>query len=164
MTISRFRQFASTKLGRCPKCFRASFTGAFLGWVALALALKIVPSSWRWFVLIWPLSFSILWLLHMLTFARRFTTADSPTHSHPILGRRRALATFAGAFAFALLASTGARAQQPACGACSTYCGQQRSACCYCVYNNCASGCASGDNTCINKCLTVLNNCGPYAC
>lgn len=66
-----------SKLGRCPACMRASFLGASLSWTVVALLFLALPlGSLPVIAAIGVASFfSVLWLLHMIVFARRRTRA-----------------------------------------------------------------------------------------
>lgn len=64
--------FISAKLGRCPRCMRASIRGAILGWGAMAGTHRLWPDSlFQWIVLVWPAAFTLLWVAHILTFGVR---------------------------------------------------------------------------------------------
>jgi hypothetical protein len=113
MTFSDFKRFISTRLGRCPKCFRASLLGAVIGWAAMPPAYSLLPQPESWIVFLWPLSFTALWVLHMLIFAQRaLSTGREVTlaTAAPELDRRRALAIFGAALLVAVLASMPRRA------------------------------------------------------
>lgn len=74
--FSGFVSLLSAKVGRCPKCMRASLKGALLGWVAVAVAYLLWPNTRFWYIaLLWPLSFSALWLAHIATFGIRIVVA-----------------------------------------------------------------------------------------
>lgn len=106
------------KLGRCPRCFRLAARGAVLGWSALLLVAALWP-GWVGLrpLMLWPLSFSALWLSHLIAFAWRRVSArldvprapgtkvDGGNRIELMVSRRRALGIFAGALLTAFLAS-----------------------------------------------------------
>jgi hypothetical protein len=65
----------SAKLGRCPICWRLSFQGAAVGWVVV-LILHLIGVDTRLLrpLMIWPLAFSTLWLLHIAVYGIRVVT------------------------------------------------------------------------------------------
>ncbi len=70
--IGRLSSLAGAKLGRCVKCWRRSFKGAICGWLALFIVNLLWPQdSILRMMWIWPLSFSALWLAHLVTFSSR---------------------------------------------------------------------------------------------
>jgi len=104
----------STKLGRCSKCIRASVLGAVLGWIVVIA----IHSAWRgtglWYpLLLWPLSFTVLWALHVTVFAARGITAQQQERraspdEHPLgpMSRREMLRVFLHNATFAVAASS----------------------------------------------------------
>ena len=64
--------YLTAKIGRCSKCMRQSLQLMLLSWTALAVA-AFVPSDGTAFFVIAALAAgsTALWLLHILTFARR---------------------------------------------------------------------------------------------
>lgn len=116
------RKLIAAKLGRCPKCFRASLAGAVFGWIAVAIlaSLPAKPVSY-WLIVAFPVSFTALWLLHMFTFAGRVAFVNnislraSPKNA---IARRQALAIFVGGLCFAILASVPLRARADCNGQC----------------------------------------------
>ena len=78
----------SAKLGRCPKCMRLSLRGAVVGWFVSATIYFVGPhvvlgqyANPVWpLVLIWPLSFTGLWLLHILVFGARVVKWELGQH------------------------------------------------------------------------------------
>jgi hypothetical protein len=73
-----FRKFfalCSAKLGRCPRCMRLSLRGALLGWIALTALHLFWPKSHFWYLGVWALGFTFLWLLHVGAFAVRSVAA-----------------------------------------------------------------------------------------
>jgi hypothetical protein len=100
-------RFFSRKIGRCPKCFRASLSGSILGWIATAIVFAL-PSkpSFYWLILLLPLSFTALWIVHMLVFAGRTTFATfAMPQTVESLSRRRVLTIFLSGLLFVVLAS-----------------------------------------------------------
>lgn len=156
---SRLRRFVSAKIGACPKCFRAALLGAVAGWLALPVAFTTLPSPWRLLVIAWPLAFSVLWLLHIVTFAGRSLSrsARRPQPEGARLDRRRALLAFSSALAVGISASLPATAATD-CGRCEQYSGKQHDDCCLCRYNNCTDACGN-DNSCINRCYKIYQSC-----
>ena len=62
----------AVKLGLCPKCIGYSLNGALLGWAASAVIGRLWPESPVRFVpLVWSVSFTIWWVLHIVTFGVR---------------------------------------------------------------------------------------------
>lgn len=98
MTFASLRSYMSSKIGRCPRCWRLSFRGALLGWLVIVVVLLVTMhtsfSMYRQLLIavlaVWPASFTALWLTHAVTFSYRATknhakapqTSDgSPTFS-----------------------------------------------------------------------------------
>jgi len=116
----------SAKLGRCPKCFRASATGAALGWLLEILVYFVWPSSvLQWIVLAWAVSFTVLWALHMVVFAIRALLLHKFEYSVDrgiSLSRRQVIRVFAQGLTLGILASVAfprpvlADIDCPACG------------------------------------------------
>ncbi len=66
------RDAASTKLGQCGRCIRLSARGAVIGWAVVgALRLLGGPLVLQSVLFAWPLSFTALWLAHVIAFAVR---------------------------------------------------------------------------------------------
>src|SRR5690348_17261496 len=103
----------SEKLGRCPKCMRLSLVGAITGW----LVLVGISQFWAQFrftslLTVWPVSFTALWLLHILVYASREAVQVlrvERSHAAPVIGplysRRRMVGVFAGSTAVVVLAT-----------------------------------------------------------
>lgn len=73
----RIREAISAKLGRCPRCWRLSFRGAVTGWIGAGVTHFLFQDARLWYViLIWSISFSILWLLHIAVFGLRVVAAE----------------------------------------------------------------------------------------
>jgi hypothetical protein len=86
--VRRIREAISAKLGRCPRCWRLSFRGAVIGWIGAGVIHLLFQDARVWYVvLIWPISFSILWLLHIATFGLRVVAAEREKRSLPHLDR-----------------------------------------------------------------------------
>lgn len=83
------------KLGRCPRCWRLSFQGAAIGWLAAILLYMLWPDSPAWrFFLAWPLAFTALWLLHIAVFVGRVAVAqrrEGIEGSERVMSRRELL-------------------------------------------------------------------------
>jgi hypothetical protein len=131
------RDAISAKLGRCPRCWRLSFRGALIGWIGAGLIHFLIPDARIWYVvLLWPVSFSVLWLAHIATFGLRVVAAErrrrtdssrdhlgagnEPRASRapeiaPTIGRREMLQRFSRSAAWAILVS----AAIPILSACS---------------------------------------------
>ncbi len=75
---ARVADLFSNKLGRCSKCIRASVQGAVLGWIAVTAIVVLLPDRFHmWYlVLLWPISFTILWLSHIGAYAARGISAQ----------------------------------------------------------------------------------------
>jgi hypothetical protein len=131
------KQFVSAKLGRCSKCFRASLFGAVLGWLAIVPTFAFIPNPECWIVLIWPVSFTALWVLHMLTFAQRSVVQRAV----PNWNRRHALAAFGSALTVAILASLPHSANAAQCSECFRLPPKERRECCNCQYEVCHDNC-----------------------
>ncbi len=114
----------STKLGRCPKCFRASLKGAIIGWLAFASVHVALPGSpLQWFVCLCAVMFSLLWASHMMTFATRSAGSTRTAVTDGVLAhvnRGQALRTFGIALLFAVLASAAFPARARADTTCKT--------------------------------------------
>ena len=79
--VERLRGVISAKLGRCPRCWRLSFRCAVFGWIAAGLAHFLIQDGRvEYVILAWPISFSILWLLHIVTFGLRVVAAERERH------------------------------------------------------------------------------------
>ena len=103
-TISGLGNVIKSKLGRCGLCMRWAFTGTVLGWLCFLGCTLIFP-SWRYLVLLIPLAFTLLWLLHILVFAARTTAnASSAPQVVPQFSRSRLL-VFAAASGAAIFLS-----------------------------------------------------------
>ena len=84
----RIREAIFAKLGRCPRCWRLSFRGAVIGWIGAGVIHLFFQDARLWyFILMWPISFSILWLLHIATFASRVVTVEQRRRSLSSLDR-----------------------------------------------------------------------------
>ena len=91
MMVSYVLAMINRKLGRCPRCWRLSFTGAVLGSV-LVVALRIVGTPPQVLIplLAWPVAFTVLWLAHLVTFAGRnlrSARAHDGIAAIPLLGK-----------------------------------------------------------------------------
>jgi hypothetical protein len=137
-TFHRLYALASAKLGRCFRCMGLSLTGAVAGWVVLAAAVYFWPAfPFAHLLALWPVSFTALWLLHIVTFAGRSTVREvqgtqqfpeiTPA-TGPIMGRRQMAKVFASGLAFAAVVSVAAAAAEAAgnhccggsCGSCNS--------------------------------------------
>lgn len=68
----RLQALISSKLGRCSKCMRLSLAGAMVGWLASTVVHLLWPGTFLWYLsLLSASSFTLLWLLHVVTFAAR---------------------------------------------------------------------------------------------
>jgi hypothetical protein len=73
-TIAAIRMLMSRKLGKCPKCMKASARGAFAGWIAYAILYLVRPTPLlRVFVLAVAASFSLLMISHIVAYTLRVT-------------------------------------------------------------------------------------------
>ena len=61
----------SAKLGRCSRCIQLSMRSAALGWLAVVPAHLLWPNTRFWLLEAWTLSFTSLWLLHIIAFGWR---------------------------------------------------------------------------------------------
>ncbi len=105
--VLRVRTLVSAKVGKCAKCMRWSLRGAVLGWVALGLVWLAAP-RWAPFVLVWPLSFTTLWIIHIVTFGRRVVRnviEKNDKENGPAIPGRRVLLRFLSASAVAAAVS-----------------------------------------------------------
>lgn len=98
------------KLGRCPLCFRLSLVGAILGWVFLVLLGQLDPSrAVLATALLWPASFTMLWVAHVVVFgARTIRHANDHvlgTDPGQALTRRDTVRLFGAAIRYAVLIS-----------------------------------------------------------
>lgn len=78
--VRRIRTHVSAKLGRCALCMRWSFRGALCGWGVVILFRQLAPEWWQ-ILLLWPLSFTGLWLLHIGIFGGRALWASAETRA-----------------------------------------------------------------------------------
>ncbi len=108
-------------LGRCPRCFRQSFT-AMIVLSVLALGLRwFWPGSPSWLVAMAGAGgCALLWLSHMTLFSARAASAVLARHrDDPQMGRREALRTMAcGAvlgIALSVVRPAVVQAQVPGC-------------------------------------------------
>lgn len=107
--IGRLRAFLAAKIGRCSLCMRWSLKGALWGWLTYGLILWTVGSKWGYAAIVWPLSFSVLWLLHITVFGfrsarSRVSGGEAANRSRAAgLSRRQLIAFTSGAFTAVLL-------------------------------------------------------------
>jgi hypothetical protein len=114
--------FVSAKLGRCARCMRLSLRGALIGWCGAAISDLLALGTYvEYVVLLWVVIFTMLWLLHIMTYGARQIVAtrptiwrlsqkpDAPTASveldHYPVSRRELIGTFGRAVGLAILAS-----------------------------------------------------------
>lgn len=113
------------EIGRCPRCMRESFIAAFLSWLAyglyVVLCVRFFNSGPYYAVMVLPLCLSVLWLVHIIAYAVRFTKREAQFYSVDSTGpsrrtewsnRRAAMKAFmrvAGGIALATSLPVGAR-------------------------------------------------------
>jgi len=123
---NKWSSLFTSKLGRCPFCFKLSFSGALVGWILFlivsSLDLSIIV---RLAVLLPSASFSLLWLLHLssvvkdvvMSSKRRPKIAKSVRGAESSLTRRSLLAAslsgLVGAFLVSIPFTKHAHAFQP---------------------------------------------------
>lgn len=170
MRFETLRQLLSSKLGRCPRCWRLSLRGALAGWSISAIFLLIAPHAglgnqiW-WMgtlVLAWPVSFSALWVLHAITFGYRVTFCGNAQVSNyretllaanPTFSRGNLLRTFGSAVGF--VAATSVLLPNRAVAQTPSSCKQG----CISDATTCKQGCCSSCADCLNACTQALINC-----
>ena len=135
----------SAKLGTCTYCMGLSLSGALVGWAVFAGVTHVWPQlPFGHLLVLWPIAFTALWALHILTFGGRVVVAqhrgapEADVVTSTIMTRRRAAAIFASSVGFAVLASAVVPLR-----ALGVPCGQQ--CCCISTPNNPCTGTA---NTC----------------
>ncbi|HUO93387.1 MAG TPA: hypothetical protein VMU22_10720 [Rhizomicrobium sp.] len=107
--LRKYGLFFRTKIGTCPTCMRWSLQGALAGWLVLAAAF-VAYRPLAAVIAIWPLTFTVLWLMHVLTFGgrvvrfRMMKDADVRAGNARVLTRRNML-LFARATAIAVTLS-----------------------------------------------------------
>lgn len=108
------------KLGRCSFCMGLALSGAVIGWAALAAVAALWPGfPFLTLLALWPISFTVLWLLHIATFGIRAVASERRGMPEPDMTRRRMVAgVFASALGLAILASLVAAPQALAGGKC----------------------------------------------
>ena len=111
-------------IGKCPRCMNKSFVAAGFFWIFLALSLCFNYTEYTFFGVIIALPLTLLWLSHVVVFAR-YDVAAACIESFPDVSRRKVAAALAGSLAFAFAASIAPRwahADGPCggekCGAC----------------------------------------------
>jgi len=125
LLIRQIAALVSSKVGQCGKCLRLSLRGALLGWgVATGAYVLGIAGPLLYLVLVWPASFTALWMLHVSAFAVRtvvltgrmglkraadlvnFKTASPEDRTRePRLSRRLALRVFCEGAGLAVLVS-----------------------------------------------------------
>ena len=138
----------AAKLGRCGKCMGLSLIGAVLGWGVFSAVVDFWPQCpFLNVVALLPVSFTALWVLHILTYGARFVKAAPVRHQEPmpvagpLMTRRRmmpVLGMFAVGIGSGMFLSTRAAAVTclhvgQRCGSCATP-GSQNTTC---VSTNC---------------------------
>lgn len=174
--LTQTRGALRAKLGRCSRCMRVSFASAITGWALALLAARVMSWPEAGIALgIGACALTGLWTTHLLVFAWRAIgppagTADTTTGGgerteqweRTARSRRHMMLAFAKAVAFVAVATAVPAtllAQSQPCDGCARYSGSVCFSCCTCQYNNCTSGCASGDARCVNGCLRTYNGC-----
>jgi len=66
--VERIRNAFFKKLGTCGLCMRLNLRGALAGWAATLAAAYFGFEYW-YLILPWPAAFTVLWALHVATFA-----------------------------------------------------------------------------------------------
>jgi hypothetical protein len=89
LLADRARRQVSSKLGRCPRCMRASLRGTLAsGAVALALAITGLPPLLTALATLVAAGFGALTLAHAAAFVHHGTRAPTAGHSRPCCGQR----------------------------------------------------------------------------
>ncbi len=111
----RLYGLASAKLGRCSICMGLSLGGAVIGWMVLATVVRFWPEfQFRNFLTLWPASFTVLWMLHIVTFGSRSVVRElrekqraleAAPVTGPSMNRRHLMKVFASSAALAIVAS-----------------------------------------------------------
>ena len=187
-TVTSVYGLVSAKLGRCARCIRLSLRGAVLGWGVLGVTHLMLPGSYvEYAILLWPVSFTSLWFLHITAYGARRAVAlregnlastgataaagVGDAGGHPPMSRRGFLITFAQGATLAVLASLAfPRRASADCPSGSTPCGNT-GYCCdsgwyYCGYDECEQR----SNRCVpptaeglkrgQQCCAVFISCG----
>jgi hypothetical protein len=109
--IQHVSALVAAKLGRCPKCMGLSLNGAVIGWAVFAGVVHFWPQfPFMNLLVLWPASFTALWVLHLVTFGGRVVVGERQVMSPADHGmtRRRMVAVFGSGVAVAVLASAAA--------------------------------------------------------
>jgi hypothetical protein len=104
--VQRAFGLVSPKLGRCSFCMGFALSGAVIGWLALAAAVSVWPRfPYLNLLAVWPLGFTVLWLLHLTTFGARRVAGERRGITGPVMSRRQMAGVFLGGVGVAMLAS-----------------------------------------------------------
>lgn len=104
--ILEYQAVFSTKIGRCAKCMRQSFTVALAAWGVFGIGLMILPNSMVQNAIgIMALGLTALWMLHVVAYALRAVMPPTKPDIDPI-GRRRTLGFMLRAAGIGVVAST----------------------------------------------------------
>ena len=108
----RLYALASAKLGRCPYCMGLALSGAVIGWVVLGGVVLLWPQfPFTNLLALWPASFTVLWVLHILTYGGRVVAAEHRAQQEaipatgPVMTRRRMVGILAGSAVVAAVVS-----------------------------------------------------------
>jgi len=161
----RISRRLAAKIGRCSKCMRWSLQGAVLGWIAVGVMHYFWRDATPWrVILLWPVGFTGLWLLHVgrfagATAARSMVVAQSvgmsddaalrsPVTENPT-GRRGFMVSIARGAALAIFVSLPllARRSFAACVQLPIGCSQNSD----CTCSNCC-GSLNGTKVCQPSC------------
>jgi hypothetical protein len=114
------------KLGRCAFCMGFALAGAVIGWAVLGLMVSFWPGfPYLHLIIVWPVAFTALWLLHINTFAARRVVKEHRETTGPIMTRRRVAVVFASALGLGVLISATAAPRAMAGGFnCTTCCNE----------------------------------------
>jgi len=150
----------SAKLGRCPKCMGLSLSGAVIGWVVVAGVAYFWPQfPFMNLLVLWPASFTSLWLLHIVTSAGRTVVSarqgreavvQGQQTTVPVFSRRQVATVFVSGAALAIVASVGSVRQALGAGPCNECCNSNHSCPCHnwkCDISATKFGCTFGKCT-----------------
>jgi hypothetical protein len=110
----------SAKLGRCAFCMGFALGGAVIGWAAFAAVVSFWPGfPFLNLLALWPISFTAIWLLHIVTFGARVVASERRETSGVVRSRRRVVGVFASGLGLAILASAVAAPRALASSCCN---------------------------------------------
>ena len=125
VVYQRLYALVSAKLGRCSFCMGLALSGAVAGWAVLAAVMHFWPQfPFTILLVLWPASFTALWVLHVVTFGGRAVVAERQVASipGPAMTRRRMVGVFGSGVALAVLASAATPLKAFGIGGCHSCC------------------------------------------